>query len=90
MASASFPRADSPGSCPSSQVRKLSTSGRDDYCRSARRAACWAHTRRKVYEIGQADGSPIVLEAVRRIAESYALEGQVRGMVPAARLALRQ
>ena len=53
-------------------------------------AACWAHTRRKFYEIAKADGSPIALEAVRRIAEIYALEGQVRGMLPAERLALRQ
>ncbi len=53
-------------------------------------AACWAHTRRRFYEIGQADGSPVALEAVRRIAEIYALEGQVRGMLPAERLALRQ
>lgn len=53
-------------------------------------AACWAHTRRKFYEIGQADGSPIALEAVRRIAEIYALEGQVRGRSPAERLVVRQ
>ena len=53
-------------------------------------AACWAHTRRKFYEIGQADGSPIALEAVHRIAQLYALETQVRGRRPAERLALRQ
>ena len=53
-------------------------------------AACWAHTRRKFYEIAKADGSPIALEAVRRIAEIYALEGQVRGRSPDERRALRQ
>ncbi len=53
-------------------------------------AACWAHTRRKFYEIAQADGSPIAVEAVRRIADIYALEAQVRGRPPADRLALRQ
>lgn len=53
-------------------------------------AACWAHTRRKFYEIAQADGSPIAIEAVRRIAEIYALEAQVRGRSSAERLALRQ
>jgi transposase len=53
-------------------------------------AACWAHTRRKFYEIAQGDGSPIAAEAVRRIAELYAVEANVRGMVPAERLALRR
>ncbi len=53
-------------------------------------AACWAHTRRKFYEIAQADGSPIALEAVRRIADIYVVEGRVRGQTPADRLALRQ
>lgn len=53
-------------------------------------AACWAHTRRKFFEIAKADGSPIALEAVRRIAEIYALEGQVRGRAPDERRALRQ
>ena len=53
-------------------------------------AACWAHTRRKFYEIAQADGSPIAIEAARRIAEIYALEAQVRGRPPAERVARRQ
>ena len=37
-------------------------------------AACWAHARRKFYEIHQATGSPIAAEALRRIAELYAIE----------------
>lgn len=53
-------------------------------------AACWAHTRRKFYEIAKADGSPIALEAVRRIAELYAIETRNRGMAPVERLAVRQ
>ena len=53
-------------------------------------AACWAHTRRKFYEIAQGDGSPIATEAVRRIAELYAIEAKVRGMAPTERLALRR
>ena len=53
-------------------------------------AACWAHARRKFYEIAQADGSPIAEEAVRRIAELYAIEAKIRGMVPTERLALRR
>jgi transposase len=53
-------------------------------------AACWAHTRRKFYEIAKGDGSPIAQEAVRRIAELYAIEAGIRGMAPVERLAVRQ
>lgn len=53
-------------------------------------AACWAHTRRKFYEIAQADGSPIATEAVRRIAELYAIEARIRGMAPAERVIIRR
>ena len=41
-------------------------------------AACWAHTRRKFYEVHQATGSPIAAEALRRIAELYAVEDRIR------------
>ena len=37
-------------------------------------AACWAHTRRKFYEVEQATGSPVAAEALRRISEFYAVE----------------
>jgi transposase len=53
-------------------------------------AACWAHTRRKFYEIAQADGTPLAYEAVRRIAGLYAVEAQIRGQSPAHRLAARR
>jgi hypothetical protein len=42
-------------------------------------AACWAHTRRKFYEVHQATGSPIAAEALRRIGELYAVEDRIRG-----------
>ena len=42
-------------------------------------AACWAHARRKFYEFHQATGSPIAGEALRRIAELYAIEKEIRG-----------
>jgi len=35
---------------------------------------CWAHARRKFYELYQAQGSPIAEEALRRIGELYAIE----------------
>jgi transposase len=42
-------------------------------------AACWAHVRRKFYEVHEATGSPIAAEALRRIAELYAIEASIRG-----------
>jgi transposase len=42
-------------------------------------AACWAHTRRKFYDLHEATGSPIAAEALRRIGELYAIEKAIRG-----------
>jgi hypothetical protein len=53
-------------------------------------AACWTHTRRKFYEIAEADKAPIAIEAVRRIAEIYAVEAGMRGQSPAHRLVYRR
>lgn len=53
-------------------------------------AACWAHTRRKFYDVVQATGSPIAEEALRRIGELYAIEAEVRGQSPPHRLAARR
>ena len=53
-------------------------------------AACWAHTRRKFYQVLEATGSPVAAEALRRIGELYAVEARVRGQSPARRLAERQ
>ncbi len=40
-------------------------------------AFCWAHVRRKFYEL--ADTSPVATEVLRRIAQLYAIEDEVRG-----------
>jgi len=53
-------------------------------------AACWAHTRRKFYEVAEAENTPLAHEALRRIASLYAIETQIRGQSPADRLAARQ
>lgn len=53
-------------------------------------AACWAHTRRKFYDVQQATGSPLATEALRRIGELYAIEAEVRGQSPPFRLAARR
>jgi transposase len=49
-------------------------------------AACWAHTRRKFYEVAEATGSPVAAEALRRIGELYVVEARVRGKSSAHRL----
>jgi transposase len=44
-----------------------------------RLAFCWAHCRRRFYEIHQATGSPLAEEALRRIGELYRIEAESRG-----------
>ena len=53
-------------------------------------AACWAHARRKFYEVHQATDSPIAAEALRRIAELYAVEDRIRGRPAELRRIVRQ
>jgi transposase len=53
-------------------------------------AACWAHARRKFFEIHQVQGSPIAAEALKRIAALYAIESTVRGKPPDIRLKGRE
>jgi transposase len=53
-------------------------------------AACWAHTRRKFYEVHEETGSPVAAEALRRISELYATEDKFRGQSAAHRLAVRR
>src|SRR5450631_3202235 len=53
-------------------------------------AACWAHARRKFYEVAEATGSPVAAEALRRIGELYVVEARVRGQSSAHRLVERR
>jgi transposase len=53
-------------------------------------AACWAHVRRKFYELQQAHASPIATEAMERIGQLYAIEIQIRGRLPDERRQVRQ
>src|SRR4051794_9312066 len=55
-----------------------------------RLAFCWAHCRRRFYEIHQATGSPLAAEALRRIGELYKVEAEVRGRPAEERRAIRQ
>lgn len=52
--------------------------------------ACLAHIRRKFFDVHAASGSPVAEEALRRIAQLYAIEQQAAGMTPAQRLAVRE
>ena len=53
-------------------------------------AHCWAHARRKLKEVFDRDGSEIAAEGLRRIAELYRIELEIRGMGPGQRLSARQ
>ena len=48
-------------------------------------AACWAHARRKFYDLYVVDRSPIATEALQRIGALYAIERDIRGRLPAQR-----
>lgn len=52
-------------------------------------AFCWAHARRKLYEVEKGSGSAIAAEGLRRIAELYRIESEIRGRPPNERLAER-
>jgi transposase len=72
------------------------------YDQGVTEAACWAHVRRKffdvhkanqspgAYEAHKANQSPGAYEALQRIAALYAIEATVRGSLPHVRLAVRQ
>ncbi len=53
-------------------------------------AQCNVHARRNFYDVHKATGSPIAAEALRRYAELYAIEGEIRGSAPDVRLGVRQ
>jgi transposase len=53
-------------------------------------AACWAHVRRKFYDIRVATDSPVASEALARIGELYGIEGEIRGQPPEIRAQIRQ
>jgi transposase len=53
-------------------------------------AACWAHVRRKFYDLHVAHASPIAAEAIERIGALYAIEKEIRGRPIEERLSIRQ
>jgi transposase len=53
-------------------------------------AACWAHARRKFYDLHVARPSAVTTEALHRIGELYAIEADIRGKPPDERLLARR
>ena len=52
--------------------------------------ACWAHVRRKFFDIHAANGAPLAHQALERIGALYAVENEARGRSPEQRRAIRQ
>jgi transposase len=52
-------------------------------------AACWAHVRRKFYDIQVAHKSPVAAEALERIGALYAVESDINGRSPEERREIR-
>jgi hypothetical protein len=53
-------------------------------------AACWAHVRRKFFDVHAANGSAIAKEALDRIGALYAVEAAIKGLAPDERRRQRQ
>ncbi|CAM5407001.1 Transposase OS=Eoetvoesiella caeni OX=645616 GN=DFR37_10888 PE=4 SV=1 [Eoetvoesiella caeni] len=53
-------------------------------------AACWAHARRKFYDIHVKDATAITTHVLERIAELYKIESDIRGSPPDVRRTARQ
>lgn len=53
-------------------------------------AACWTHARRYFHDELLANGSPLAREAIERMQPLFAIEAEVHGQVPEARLAARR
>lgn len=53
-------------------------------------AACWAHGRRKLYDLARLARAPLAAEAVRRIDAVFDAERTINGLPPERRLAVRR
>jgi transposase len=52
-------------------------------------AACWAHGRRKFFDLAQINKAPIAIEAVERIDTLFAIEREINGRTPQDRVRVR-
>ena len=55
-----------------------------------RLAYCWAHARRKLFELTKNSAAPIAQEGLRQITALYRVEAQIRSLPASQRLAVRQ
>ena len=53
-------------------------------------AACWAHGRRKFFDLARLSKAPIAAEAVKRIDVLFAIEREINGIAPQERMRVRQ
>ena len=52
--------------------------------------ACWAHARRKFFDVHHGTASPIALDSLQRIAALFAIEASIQGRTPERRAAARR
>jgi transposase len=52
-------------------------------------AACWAHGRRKFFDLARLNQAPIASEVVTRIDTLFAIEREINGLAPPQRVAVR-
>ena len=52
-------------------------------------AACWAHARRKFFDLAKINQAPIASEAVTRIDVLFAIEREINGLAPSQRVGVR-
>ena len=58
-------------------------------CQDGHLTYCWAHARRKLYDVAKAGVAPIAQEALKQIAAFYRIEAEIQGQSTDARLAAR-
>lgn len=55
-----------------------------------RLAYCWAHARRKLFDVTKSSSAPIANEGLKQITALYRIESQIRGLSADKRLAIRK
>ena len=80
----------SPASAASCRSTAMAAIARSPSKRGVTLAFCWAHVRRRFYELAAAGPAPIASEALERIAELYRIEADIRGRSADERRAVRQ
>jgi hypothetical protein len=80
------------GACPRAGRRPDPGAGFNELFAGGRivEAGCWAHVRRKFFDVHAATGSPIAKEALDRIGQLYAVEKIINGLPPERRRRRRQ